>query len=156
MQIFSTFEHSNFLELAISELELRGIQKDYIYAVPLDNRVEERKLFDTLHHADGISTIDIAMALSTAFSVIGASIGFKLKWGPIYWGLIGVFLGFLIGFFIKLFILKETRKKRRELRGKYSEVILIVDCKDSKAELVERILWDNLAIGVAKVKQNPS
>lgn len=156
VQIFSTFEHSNFLELAISELEQRGIQKDDIFAVPLNNRVEERKLFDTLHHADGISNIDIAMALATAFSVIGACIGFELKWGPIYWGLIGVFSGFLIGFFIKLFILKVTRKKKRELRGKHSEVILIVDCKDNKAELVEKILWENLALGVAMVKQNPS
>lgn len=153
MQIFSTFEHSNFLELAISELEQRGIQKEEIFAVPLDNRMEERKLFDSLHRADGISNIDIAMALATAFSVIGASVGFSLKWGPIYWGLIGVLVGFLLGFFIKLMMLKVTRKKKRELRGKHGEVILIVECEDSKAELVERILWDHLALGVAKIKQ---
>ncbi len=39
------------------------------------------------------SLIDIGMVLGTAFSVIGASIGFKLLWGPIYWGLIGPFIG---------------------------------------------------------------
>ncbi|WP_285842707.1 hypothetical protein [Metabacillus litoralis] len=37
--------------------------------------------------------IDIGKALGTAFSVIAASIGFKLSWGPIYWELIGAFIG---------------------------------------------------------------
>lgn len=152
MQLFSTFENQPGLEMAISTLEKNGIKKEDIFAVPLDNRQEERKVFDTLHRSDGTSLIDIGMALATAFSVIGASIGFKLSWGPIYWGLIGAFIGFVIGFAIRLLTEVVLKKKKRLLKGKQSEVILIIDCKESQSELVENILWSHFALGVAKVK----
>jgi hypothetical protein len=35
MQVFATFEYSTYLELAISELEKRGIRKEDIFIVPL-------------------------------------------------------------------------------------------------------------------------
>jgi hypothetical protein len=92
------------------------------------------------------------MALATAFSVIGASIGFKLSWGPIYWGIISAFIGFILGLAIKLFMFKVIKKKQRLLRGKHSEVILIVDCNAMDAEVVEQTLWKNLALGVSKVR----
>ncbi|WP_071394261.1 hypothetical protein [Bacillus tuaregi] len=152
MQLFSTFETTGFLEMAISTLENRGIKKDSLFAVPLDNRAEERKIFDNLHRSDGTSLIDIGMGLATAFSVIGASIGFKLAWGPIYWGLISAFVGFVVGFAIRLFLELVIKKRKKLLKGKHSEVILIVDCEESQAELVENILWSHFALGVAKVK----
>ena len=96
LQLFSAFETNGFLEMAISSLENKGIPQESIFAVPLDNRAEDRKLFDTMHRSDGISLIDIGMGVATAFSVIGASIGFKLAWGPIYWGLIAAFVGFVL------------------------------------------------------------
>jgi hypothetical protein len=151
MQVFSTFDESSYLELAISLLQQEGIKQDDIFAVPLKNRQEERKIFDTLHRSDGISLIDLAMALATAFSVVGASIGFILPWGPIYWGLISAVIGFMLGLGIKLFIIKVVKKEQRLLRGKQSEVVLIVECQETKVELVEKILWDHLAIGMAKV-----
>jgi hypothetical protein len=52
------------------------------------------------------------MALATAFSVVGASVGFILAWGPIYWGLIGADIGFLLGLGIKLFIIKTVKKNK--------------------------------------------
>ncbi|WP_313798972.1 hypothetical protein [Cytobacillus sp.] len=152
MQLFSTFETTGYLEMAISTLEKNGIQKENIFAVPLDNRTEDRKVFDTLHRSDGTSLIDIGMALATAFSVIGASIGFKLAWGPIYWGLIGAFAGFVLGFAIRLFIELVIKKKKKGLKGKQAEIILIVDCEESQGDLVENILWNHFALGVAKVK----
>lgn len=154
MQIFSTFEHTLHLELALSKIEKTGIFKEDIFAVPLDNRAEDRKLFDTIHRSDGVSLIDLGVALGTAFSVVTASIGFKLAWGPIYWGLIGAFTGFVLGFLIKLFFIKVIQKKKRLLRGKHSEVIMIINCQDSQAESIEQILWDHFAIGVAKVSFN--
>ena len=47
---------------------------------------------------------------------------------------------------------KVIKKKQRLLRGKHSEVILIVDCHTIDAEVVEHILWKNLALGVSKVR----
>jgi len=38
LQLFSTFESNGFLEMAISTLEKKGIPKENIFAVPLDNR----------------------------------------------------------------------------------------------------------------------
>lgn len=97
MQLYSTFEHTIHLEMALNTLEKKGIKKESIFVVPLDNRKETHKVFDTLHRSDGTSLIDIGAALGTALSVIGASIGFRLAWGPIYWGLIGAAIGFIIG-----------------------------------------------------------
>ncbi|MDF2854964.1 MAG: hypothetical protein K0Q87_815 [Neobacillus sp.] len=152
MQLFSTFESNAYLEMAIAALEKKGINKEGIFAIPLENRTVDRKVFDSTHHSDGISLIDIAMALATAFSVIGASIGFKLVWGPIYWGLIGAFTGFVFGMAIRLTSELVLKKKKRIQRGKHSEIILIIDCQEAQTELVENILWNHFAIGVAKVK----
>ncbi len=152
MQIFSTFEVNSYLEMAISTLEKNGVKKESIFAVPLDNRTEERKIFDSIHRSDGISLIDIGMGLATAFAVIGASVGFKLDWGPIYWGLIGAFTGFVIGLAIRLFIQLILKKRKRVLKGKHSEIILIIDCEERQAELIENILWEHFALGIAKVK----
>lgn len=152
MQLFSAFEHSSFIEMAIATLEKKGIPQGSIFIVPLDNRLEERKIFDTLHRSDGTSLIDIGAALATAFSVIGASIGFKLAWGPIYWGLIGAAGGFIIGLVIRLFTEIVMKKKKRLLKGMHSEIIVTVDCEESQGELVENILFQHFALGVAKIK----
>lgn len=152
MQIFSTFDNNIFLEMAISTLEKNDIKKDHIYAIPLDNRKEERKLFDSIHRSDGVSLIDIGMALATAFSVIGVSIGFEMAWGPIWVGVISAFIGFVIGVAIRLFTNIVLKKRKRLLKGKHAEVILIVDCAETQGDLVQSILWEHFAMGVAKVK----
>ncbi|SDI29008.1 hypothetical protein [Alteribacillus bidgolensis] len=151
MQVFSTFEHSSYLELAITSLEQVGVKKEKILAVPLINRVEERRLFDTLHRADGISLFDKGAAIGTGFSVIGASVGFALEWGPIYWGLIGAASGFIIGFVIDYILFKVVHKRKREVKGKKSEVVLVIECPNELVEKVEELLWEHLALGVAKV-----
>ena len=151
VQIFSTFEHSTNLELAITVLEKNGIHKENIFAVPLTNRKTERRLFDSIHNADGISLISTGAALGTAFAVIGASVGFKLAWGPIYCGLIGAAGGFVLGICIDLFYYKVIKKQRRLLRGKNSEVILLIECEEDQADTVEDILWHHYAFGTARV-----
>ncbi|TKC18834.1 hypothetical protein [Robertmurraya kyonggiensis] len=152
MQIFSTFEHSSYLELAITSIEQLGITKESILAVPLNNRVEERRLFDSIHRADGISLFDKGAAIGTAFSVVGASVGFVLEWGPIYWGIIGAASGFILGFIIDFIIFKVVHKRQRTLNGKKSEVVLVVECKKELGDKVEQLLWENLALGVSKVE----
>ncbi|MBS4218412.1 hypothetical protein KHA96_08825 [Bacillus sp. FJAT-49711] len=153
MQLFATFDSNDYLEIAITELEKKGITKESIFAIPLDNRSRDRKLFDSLHYSDGTTLIDIGMVLATAFSVIGASIGFTLAWGPIYWGLIGAIIGFILGFAIRLLMeLVFKKKKKKSLKGKHSEIILIIDCDEKRAELLENVLWDHFALGIAKIK----
>ena len=152
IQIFSTFEHSIKLELAISALEQKGILKRNILAVPLTNRKVERKFFDTIHSSDGISLISTGTAIGTALSIVGASFGFSLKWGPIYWGLIGVATGFLFGVLIDLFVYKFIKKHGRLLRRENLQVILIVECSQHQADTVEDILWHFLAMGVARIE----
>ncbi|MHC0039646.1 hypothetical protein [Pseudoneobacillus sp. C159] len=149
MQLFATFESHNYLEIAIAALEKNGVKKESIFAVPLHHRTEQGKLFDTLHRADGTTLFDIGMVLATAFSVIGASLGFNWSWGPIYWGLIGAVIGFMLGVAIRLSIVKVTNKKAP--KGEYAGIILIVDCEESKVDSLERILWHHFALGVAKV-----
>ncbi|WP_430481806.1 hypothetical protein [Rossellomorea marisflavi] len=151
MQLFSTFEHSAHIELAIATLEKKGISKEDIFVVPVDNQLENRKLFDTLHRSDGTSLIDVGVALGTALAVVGASIGFKLSWGPIYWGLIGAAGGFVIGLFIRLVTELIIKKKNRLSKGKHSEIIVVIDCAETDGDMVENILFSHFAIGVGKV-----
>jgi hypothetical protein len=153
MQVFSTFEHSSYLELAITALENVGVEKESILAVPLINRVEERRLFDTLHRADGISLFDKGAAIGTALSVVGASVGFVLEWGPVYWGIIGAVSGFILGFIIDYIIFKVVHKRKRALIGKHSEIVLVVECSKELVDKVEEVLWEHLAIGVAKLEE---
>jgi hypothetical protein len=83
MYVIATFESSIFLELAIAALEQKGITTDNLLAVPLDKRTEPRKLFDTIHRADGSSMLDAATILGTVFMLLGAIYGYVLKWGPL-------------------------------------------------------------------------
>lgn len=133
-------------------MEQRGVKQENIFAVPLNNRIEKRRLFDSIHRADGVSLIDIAISLATAFSVIGVSVGLRMAWGPILWGIISAFIGFVLGFVIKLVLLLVLRNGPHRLSGKHSEIILIIDCGEIKADEIERILWEHFALGVAKVK----
>jgi len=154
MQVFATFKNNDYLEIAIVEIEKKGIKSENIFAVPLDNPKEDVRLFDTLKESDGTTLFDIGAALATAFAVIGASLGFNLTWGPIYWGLIGAVVGFMIGFAIRLYVEIVYKKKKRSQNGKIAETILIIDCDELQAKQIEDILWEYHALGVAIVKGN--
>jgi len=152
MQLFATFKHHISLEMCIATIEKNGVPKENIYTIPLDTRQGKLKLFDTMDQADGLSLMDIGLVLGTAFSVIGTSIGFKLYWGPIIWGLIAAFIGFMLGLAIRLFVELVFKKRRRIKKEKHSEMILIIDCQETQAELMESILWEHFALGVARVR----
>src|SRR5690625_2189407 len=153
MQLFSTFDSNIYLEMAISKLENEGIEKECIFAVPLDNREEEIRLLDSIHRTDGTSMIDIGTALATAFSVVGTCIGFKLAWGPIFWGLITAAFGFILGVGIRFYTeLVLSRRKRKPQQVQNAEMNYMISCTEMLANLVEDNLWEHFAIGVAKVK----
>ncbi|MFC5448288.1 hypothetical protein [Paenibacillus aestuarii] len=152
MQIFATFEYSSLLEIAITELEGKGVKQ--IYAVPLDLRKKEPRLLDSIHRADGLSFIDKGMILAFVFATIGASKGFVWEWGPVIWGLIGAGFGFVIGVLINwiIYLFKRHKNESEIRKGKKGDVILVVTCDDHQTDVVEDILWDHKALGLARTK----
>ncbi|MCM0647855.1 hypothetical protein NBE98_05625 [Clostridium swellfunianum] len=149
MHIVSTFEYSNYLELAVTEIEMKGIPKENILAVPMDKRQEERRLFDTIHHSDGVSLFDLPMILATLFMIFGAVYGFVLTWGPLLWGLIAMAIGFSIGLIIKLFMTRNELRKQPGLKN--TEVVLIIECQENQMYMVQNVLWQHHALGVSKL-----
>jgi len=149
MYIVSTFEYSNYLEVAITAIQMKGIAKENILCVPVDKRSEDKKFFDTLHSADGLSLLDVPIILATVFCLLGSIYGFILKWGPVLWGLIGFFIGLSIGFMIKLITTKKYNNRQRYL--KVTEVVMIIDCNDNQLDMLKDILWEHNALGVGKL-----
>jgi hypothetical protein len=153
--VIATFEHSLFLELAITSLEQNGISNHQILAIPLDRRQEERRLFDTIHRADGFSLLDVAAVLGTCGMLLGCIYGFEFKWGPILWGIIGLVVGAGIGLVGKLLYVK--RQTRRETKQRQADVVLIIYCHNNEqTNMIEHVLWDNTALGVAKYQAKPN
>ncbi len=149
MYIVSTFEHTIYLEKAITAIQMKGIAKEDILAVPMDKRNEYRMMFDTLHQADGLSLIDLASILATIFMLLGTIYGFLLDFGPVFWGLVGLIAGFLLGLAIKLFITRKLRNRQR--LSKAPEVVLIIGCNEDRLDMVKDTLWSNHALGVSKL-----
>ena len=153
MHIIATFEYSTSLELALSELENTGIPKKQITAFPLDKRVEQGKLFDSMHQSDGISLFDLAAISGAIFMLLGSIYGYVLKLGPILWGLFGLIFGLLAGFLIDFTIYKRKlgKKIKQNKKEKISEVVIIIECEDHELEKTEQILWTHAALGLCTV-----
>ena len=153
MYLVASFHYCLHTEIAIARVEELGIKKEQIYAVPLEIRGETRNIFDTIHHADGVSMFDGGAILGTACMVLGVIYGFVLDWGPIIWGLLGLGGGFLIGFLLDISFskLKHSKARRSEKAG---ELFLMVQCDPQQVEQVKKTLWDHLALGVAVLPGN--
>lgn len=148
MFVIATFENSIYIELAITALEQEGISTEMILAAPLDKRKEPRNLFDSIHKSDGFSLFDGPAILGTCLMLLGAIYGYELEWGPILWGIIGAVSGLLLGFLIKMLMLKKNKRGSKNIS---SEIVLMVRCEENKWEMVEKILWDHLALGLTKI-----
>lgn len=148
--IVSTFEHSVYLELAITAIEMKGIKKEDILAVALDKKGENVKLFDTIHSSDGLSLLDLPAILAALFGVFGGVYGYILTWGPLLWGIIAMAAGAIIGLIIKLVLIKKYNDTRHSDK-KGAEVVLIIKCIESQLEMVKDLLWSNKALGVSKL-----
>jgi hypothetical protein len=149
MYVVSTFDHSIYLELAITAIQMKGIKNENIMAIPMDKRDEKAMLFDSIHSSDGLSLFDLPAILAVFFGIFGSVYGFVLKWGPLLWGLIAIAIGFTLGLLIKLMIVKKYNHRQNDKRG--TEVILIIDCLESQMEMVKTILWSHHALGVRKL-----
>lgn len=149
MYVISAFQYSVLVELALSELELKGISKEKIFSIPLTVQRDQQHFFDGLHSADGISLFDLGAILATATSVVTASIGFSLAWGPIVWGIIGAVGGFCVGFIIDYFYNKTKAVNFKKITNKSPQVIIMIYCNEEEHPLVEGILWRNQALGIS-------
>ncbi|AFQ44798.1 hypothetical protein [Desulfosporosinus meridiei] len=152
MYIVSTFDHSTYLELAITAIQMNGVPKENILGVSMEKRDEESKLFDTIHSSDGLSLFDLPIILATLFCLFGSIYGFVLTWGPILWGIIGIILGFTAGLIIRLIIRKDVAGRQKKQRS--PEVVLIIECEEHQLEVVKDLLWQNHALGVRKLILN--
>jgi hypothetical protein len=147
--IAATFDHSQFIELAVTELEAKGIAKEKILAIPLVQKHKDFAILDTIHQADGVSILDTASVFATTGMTLGVIYGFIGSWGPIIWGLIGLFMGSAIGLLLDYLLTK--RKFSTQLKIKKSELVLIVNCENHQSNLVETVLRNNTAFGVGVV-----
>ncbi len=147
--VTASFEHSIMLELVISELEQKGIAAEQICAIPMNAPQKERQLLDTIHRADGLSMFDLATALGTVFMLFGVMWGFMWQWGPIAWGLIGLFAGGALGIAFKYVYYRISAQKQPPI-GKTTEVMVIVACRKAEAEMVERVLAGHLALSIGR------
>ncbi|MBO7743130.1 hypothetical protein I8J29_02905 [Paenibacillus sp. MWE-103] len=152
MQIIATFEHSSLLEIALTELEEKKVAS--IYAVPLDLRKREPRLLDSIHRADGVSFIDKGMIFAFLFSTVGASKGFVWQGGPIIWGIVGAVIGFIVGIILSwvIYLIKREKNQTQIKQGKKGEVVVVVTCEEGQASVVEDILWDHRALGLARTR----
>ena len=149
MIIVSTFDHSNYLELAITAIQMKGVPKEQILGISMDKRGEDVLLFDSIHSADGLSLLDLPIMLAAIFCLFGSIYGFLLTWGPVLWGIIGMFVGFILGLIIKLITTKKY--DNRQKKSKATEVVLIIECKEHQLETIQKLLWVNHALGVRKL-----
>ncbi len=149
MYITAAFDHALLNEIAISELKQKGIPADNICVIPMNAPQKERQLMDSIHRADGLSMFDLAAILGTVFMLFGVMWGFMWTWGPIAWGLIGLALGAALGFAFKYGYYRLYAHKQPPA-GKTTELLIIVSCQRSEAEMVERVLAGHLALSIGR------
>lgn len=148
MRFIASFNHSVYLEKAITALESLGIMQEDIFVAPLDKRNQKSIWFDTIERSDGKSLFDGISILGALGCFFGTVYGFVLHWGPVIWGLIGFAGGCLLGCVIKVL----RQKVRKSVKVPKTEVVLIVDCEEDLARKTEEILWSNHAFGLSQIR----
>lgn len=145
MHVISTFRHSAYIELALNDLEQKGIHKENIFVAPLNKYSRDMSDLEKAHK-EGSSKYEPAFISGAIFMLLGSIYGFVLAWGPIIWAIIGLLCGIAVGMIIS-FIIKKTEWQEKKAQ---TEVVLIIECETKLSELVEGILWRHKALGVSK------
>ena len=148
MLVIGTFEHSIELELFLATLEKQdGLSRNQILVVPMDIDPKSPTQFISKSRDLYSKAFEVGMAGATASSVVGTSVGFILKWGPIFWGLIAALIGFSIGFGIYVLAKKGTY---RNLPNKLPEITIIVQCEEEKSIIVMENMWKHRVLTVGR------
>jgi hypothetical protein len=149
MLIIAAFEQCLELEQALTAVEQHGIPRSHILVTPMDTAPNSP--YQPLHQYSHMRSreVELGIASATGCSVIGASAGFVLDWGPIYWGLIGAVVGFIVGYWAYRIFSKgqAQRRKRRQL----PEVTVIIQCPEDQTSPMKELLWKHqaLTVGIA-------
>lgn len=151
MYLIANFENSLHVELAITGLEEEGIGRNKILAVPLQSG-GINIVFDSINQADGISNLDAAMIIGSMTMVIGTIYGYVLYWGPIIWGLIGLFAGAAIGFALDFFLGKKKNSGEGSEKTMNS-VVLLVHCTGAEGKKVKKTLEKYYPLGVGELSR---
>lgn len=146
MVIIGIFEQSIELEQALAELENSSIPKKHIRTVFMDNDPKKNNFREHAPHA-----FEIGISVATGFSVIGASFGFVMTWGPILWGLITAIVGFYIGLGLYYLVKKQRGQKKSNNR----EVTVLIQCNENQSYHIQNVLWNYQALSVG-LFENPS
>jgi hypothetical protein len=148
MIVIGAFEQSLELDLLLASLENNSIARKYIIVVPMD--IDPKNPFQLNNKKRDIcyKGIEVGMAFATGCSVIGASMGFILAWGPIIWGLLDAGIGFVFGFGI--YLLKNKYTRYRHLPNRLPEVAVIVQCQGEQTKLTIDMMWKHCALSVGK------
>lgn len=147
MYIFATFKYNMEMELTLSELEELGLSKDQLLVIPLDKIKYQSKMIDSMHRSDGRSLMDLSAIFGIIFMLLGVIYGYVLYLGPVLWGLIGLIFGVTLGFLVNYYTTKKSEKNMRK-RGSDADLILLIRCGKEKQETIEKVLWNNLVLGV--------
>nr|WP_255654723.1 hypothetical protein [Cohnella sp. REN36] len=142
--VIGTFEQTLELEQALVEIERLGVNPARILAVGMDTAPDPKASAEK-RSVDGI---EVGLACATASAVIGASCGFALPWGPIWWGLIGAFGGFAIGYAIRVLAGRHAGTGRRP-RTPWPEVAVFVECGEELGAQISGIFrrYGALSVG---------
>jgi hypothetical protein len=81
----------------------------------------------------------------------GVIYGFIWTWGPIIWGLLGLFGGDAAGLILD-YLLTKRKLGTTHRKDKAPELVLLVSCDKMSADMVEKVLRNNTASGVGIVK----
>lgn len=116
MHVIAAFESSEYIELAIGEIVEHDFQKDKIVFVEMNNEEKERNLVDSINYSDGVSFSDTMAAFGVIGMILGVIYGSVLYVGPVFMGLIGLFVGGFIGYFVgKRNIKRKLHKRKKEI-----------------------------------------
>ena len=148
MIIIGTFEHSIELELLLANLENNHVARKHIMVVPMDIDPKNPFQVDSKRRDLYYKGIEVGIACATGSSVIGASMGFIMTWGPVFCALIASAIGFSIGFGIYLFFNKWSIYKNTP--NKLPEITVIVQCEDEQSRLIIDEMWKYSALSVGK------
>ncbi|EST12120.1 membrane protein [Sporolactobacillus laevolacticus] len=147
IDIMCLFQQSIRVEIVLSELQRLSVgQNDIACYVMNRPALQNRSNKGQLGNNDETSRADISFIIATIFGVVGASVGFRLAWGPIVWGVVSSFIGFLIGLVIDYFISNKFKKRPDPC------VVIIIRCRKDQVSSVEQMLNKNQTLGLTIIE----